>query len=128
MILDSLLLRQGIVGLFCLSLNLLLMWWLIGFLEVNLLIATTICFFVLNSVGHHLSRTLVFANAKNKYKESLVRFFGVMAISLGLNLTSMYILVNRFGVPYLLASTFIAVFFFGANFVMHYFWTFRQRT
>lgn len=121
----KLLLRQGLVGLACFCLNLLLMWYLVAIARIHVLAATAICFFVLNAVGHHLSRILVFVAPRPGYKKSLLRFMLVMAASLTLNLAAMALATQWLGLPYLLASTAIAALFFVGNYIAHRDWTFR---
>lgn len=117
--------RQSIVGLTCFFFNLLLMWYLVGIAHFHILWASTICFFVLNAIGHHLSRKFVFADSSNRYTQSFFRFVLVMVISLMLNLGAMSLATSWLGLPYLLASAAIAAIFFFANFTMHNRWTFR---
>ncbi|MBV8618094.1 MAG: GtrA family protein [Curvibacter sp.] len=119
------LVRQGLIGALCFGLNLFLMWTLVAILKLDIFIATTICFFVFNALGHHLSRTFVFYDALNRYEQSLIRFLAVMATNLALNLVFMAIAVKLFGLYYLFASAGIAACFFIVNYLIHCRWTFR---
>ena len=106
------LLRYGLLGGACFSLNLLLMW-------------TLVAVAVLNLFSHHYSRELVFGNSGRRYSKSLIRYSRVMAASFALNLAAMAIATQWLEVPYLLASALIAGLFFLGNFVAHRDWTFR---
>lgn len=117
--------RQGVVGMACFIINILLMWWLVASVGTGVLQATAICFITVNALGHHLSRALVFPGAGNAYSQSFVRFMLVMGLSLLTNLAAMALAVNWLGMPYLLASAAIAALFFIGNFVLHLNWTFR---
>lgn len=117
--------RHGAVGGLCFVLNLLLMWSLVSVAGLDVLVATAICFFVTNAVGHHLSRTLVFRHGKYPYETSLMRFTATMAISLALNLSAMAAATRWLGIHYLAASALIAALFFIGNYVAHREWTFR---
>lgn len=119
------LLRQGVVGIVCFVLNLALMWSLVEILGLHVLLATAFCFFSLNAIGHHLSRTVVFRHSVSTYGHSLTRFNLVMAVSFALNLSAMALTTQWLEIPYLLASALIAALFFIGNFVAHRNWTFR---
>lgn len=117
--------RQALVGLLCLCLNLLLMWWLVARAGLSVLAASTICFFALNALAHGLARRLVFAGGHRPYHQSLLRYLLVMAGSLALNLGAMAVATQWLGLHYLLASIAIAAMFFVGNYSAHYLWTFR---
>jgi putative flippase GtrA len=117
--------RQALIGVVCLCLNLLLMWWLVARARMPVLGATTVSFFVLNVLAHHLLRSLVFASAHKPYPKSLLRFLLVMAGSLAFNLGAMVIATEWLGMHYLLGSIAIAGIFFVGNYSAHYNWTFR---
>lgn len=118
--------RQGLIGALCFSLNLMLMWALVAIFKLHILVASTLCFATLNALGHHLSRTFVFTDADNRYRHSFIRFFSVMGASLALNLAFMTIGIKLFGLHYLLTSAGIAMIFFMANYLVHRNWTFRR--
>ena len=101
------------------------MWSLVALAGLDVLIATTICFFLLNGIGHHLSRIFVFRHANTPYEVSLARYIIVMGISFMLNLIAMFAASQWFGIPYLAASALIAAVFFIGNFVVNRDWTFR---
>lgn len=122
---DRRLTHQALVGLICFSLNLALMWWLVAYQQLHVLVATVICFFALNALGHTLSRRFVFFTSNRTYGSSLLRHTIVVGTSLALNVAAMAFAIEVLGVPYLLASACIAATFFLGNFVAHRDWTFR---
>ena len=123
--LNSILIRQGIVGAACFSLNVALMWSLVALAALPILIATAICFFLVNAVGHHMSRIFVFKSGESAYSTSLLRYVLVMAASFILNLSAMATATQWLDVHYLAASAMIAAAFFIGNFLAHREWTFR---
>jgi putative flippase GtrA len=119
------LLRHAALGSAFFLGNLALMWMLVALASLHVLTATVICFFVLNALSHHLSRRFVFNHSGRRYRHSLGRYLAVMAISLALNLAGMAMATQWLQIPYLLASSMIAILFFLANFIAHRDWTFR---
>lgn len=113
------------VGLFCTVLNLILLWLLVDVSRINLFYAVCVCFLVINSLGHYLHKRFTYERPDRRLKDTLPKYYFVMALSLGLNLTLMFLLVETLELNYIAASVVTTGVLFVANYLSHRDWTFR---
>lgn len=117
--------RFLVVGSGTTALNLLLLWLLVDRAGLHYLAACTVSFFALNGLGYLLHKGLTFRKGATIVPAELLRFFLVMACSLGLNLLLMAALVRGLGLNYLLASVVVSALLTVFNYGSHRDLTFR---
>lgn len=96
-------LRFALVGVVAVGLNLILFALLVGRLGIEYLWATVAVFVLVNGYGFLANRRWVFL-AADRPARRMLRYYATMAVSLGLNLVSMAMLVDGLKISYLLAS------------------------
>jgi putative flippase GtrA len=112
------------VGGFCTLLNLAVQWFFTSWVGLHYLISTLISFFAITPVGFWLNKLHAFATPRALARAELPRYFATMALSLGVNLALMYVLVSLLGLWYLAAAAVVTVLLVAANFVTHDRWSF----
>lgn len=120
----SQLIRFLLVGGVCTTLNLLLLWSLVTHAGFHYLTAATACFVVINLAGFYMNRIFSFKATHIGPGRQLAKYYAVMAASLTLNLSLMYLLVDLFSLHFLLSSMAVTLLFFAGNFLAHRFFTF----
>ncbi|KAF1697890.1 hypothetical protein CSC62_08130 [Pseudoxanthomonas jiangsuensis] len=118
-------LRFCLVGLLSVGLNLALLAFLVGRIGLPYLMACLIAFFSLNALGYLLNKAFSFRLGAVPKLSEAGRYFLVMALSLVANLVLMYLLVDRVGLHYLLASAAISAMLAILNFMAHALFSFR---
>lgn len=113
------------VGALAVGVNLVLFAVLVGVLGWGYLVATVIVFITGNAGAFVLNRGWVFGS-RRAIGPSLARYYGVMAISLMINLVLMRLLVETVGFHYLVASVTVSGMLAVMNFVAHDRITFSQ--
>ena len=117
--------RFCLVGGFCVFLNISILYVLVYCLGFNYLVAAALGFFVLNAFSYCINKSFSFGISGGFVFFEFVRYFLVMAISLGLNLILMWVLVSA-GVGVLAASLILSVGLAALNFSAHNIFTFKS--
>ena len=115
------------VGLFGFLMSLGLLVFLTESVGVHYLIATAIVFMAVNFLTFLLQQRFTFVAWRGLFMPGLMRYYGVMGLSLLGNLLGMYILVGRVGMSVIFASVILSVLFLLLNFVLHDSFTFRTK-
>lgn len=113
------------VGFFGFITSLGLLIFLTEMVGVHYLIATTIVFVAVNFITFLLQKRYTFVSWRGLFMPGLMRYYGVMGLSLFGNLIGMYILVGRIGISVVFASAILSVLLLLLNYVLHDFFTFR---
>jgi putative flippase GtrA len=113
------------VGLLCSTLNLLMLYVLISYFNINYILSTLIALLSINFLGFYLNKYYTFQTSKRKFWKELWKYYSVMFSSFLLNLFFMYVLVGVFKMWYIYASLTITIGFLFYNFLMHKSWSFR---
>ena len=119
-------LRFALVGGLMTGLNLGWLALLTGPLGLGYLLACTISYFILNAVGYLANRVLAFKPSHPAHRAELLRYYLVMAASLGANLGLMAIFVDGFGLEVLQASVLVTLLLALVNYFGHSVYTFKQ--
>jgi len=119
--------RFLVIGAMAVGLNLVLFWIFVGQLGWNYLLATVAVFVAGNLFGYTANRRFTFESTSRRGPE-IARWYLVMAVSLGVNLTAMAVLVGGLGINYLVASLVLSLALALVNFAAHDRFTFRYRT
>lgn len=114
------------IGALCTCFNIVLLWVQVEFFGFGYIVATGICFWVINFVGFQLNRALSFKATSTSMAQQAVKYYVVMLISLICNLLMMYLLVGIFKFHYLVSSLIVTCLFVSINFLFHRFWTFSD--
>jgi putative flippase GtrA len=117
-------LRFVLVGGFCASLNLLILWFTTSWIGWHYFIGITLSFFGVNWIGLVLNNRFTFSKDSRPHFGKLKRYYSVMFASLFLNFVMMRILVDTLGINYLLSSVLVTLIFAAFNFFAHQAWTF----
>lgn len=115
------------VGLFGFLMSLGLLVFLTESVGAHYLIATAIVFMAVNFLTFLLQQRFTFVTWRGLFMPGLMRYYGVMGLSLLGNLLGMYILVGRAGMSVIFASVILSVLFLLLNFVLHDSFTFRTK-
>lgn len=115
------------VGLFGFLMSLGLLVFLTESVGVHYLIATAIVFMAVNFLTFLLQQRFTFVTWRGLFMPGLMRYYGVMGLSLLGNLLGMYILVGRVGMSVIFASVILSVLLLLLNFVLHDSFTFRTK-
>ena len=118
--------RYVVVGAGAVAVNLVLFALFVGVLGWGYLQATVVVFLLGNGAAFALNRRWVFRH-RGAVAPSAARYYGIMAISLGLNLLLMRVLVGTVGLNYLLASPVVSLLLGVGNFAAHQHITFGMR-
>lgn len=111
--------RFCVVGALCSALNFAVMYAATDVAKFHYLVSTALSFFLVNLVGFFLNKLLAFRRSHTPPAPELLRYYGVMLLSLGLNLVMMYVLVTLAGLWYLWASVVITMALLLLNFLLH---------
>lgn len=121
-------LRFALVGGFCASLNLLILWFTTSWIGWHYFFGITFSFFGVNWIGLVLNNRFTFSNGSRLHFGDVKRYYFVTIASLFLNLVMMRILVGILGINYLLSSVLVTLIFTAFNFLAHHVWTFSVWT
>jgi len=121
-------LRFALVGGFCASLNLLILWFTTSWIGWHYFFGITFSFFGVNWIGLFLNNRFTFSNDSRLHFGEVKRYYSVMFVSLLLNLVMMRILVGSLGINYLASSVLVTLIFAAFNFLAHHVWTFSAWT
>jgi glycosyltransferase involved in cell wall biosynthesis/putative flippase GtrA len=116
--------RFALLGGVFMAINLVLLHVLVHVLKVPYLGACVISFFSLNLLSYGANKVWTFKLEPRIRGAELLRFYGVMAVSLGVNLLLMFGLVGMVGMDVLVASVLVSVLLAVLNFLGHDRWTF----
>ncbi len=92
---------------------------------IHYLFATIAVFLTVNGVSFWLNKRYTFLLTHGVFQGELLRYYGVMAMSLFLNLLGMYILVSLMHASVLAASILVAGILLCFNYFFHKTFTFR---
>lgn len=115
------------VGLFGFLVSLGLLVFLTERVGVHYLMATAIVFITVNFLTFLLQQRFTFVTWRGLFMPGLMRYYGVMGLSLLGNLLGMYILVGRMGMSVVFASVILSILLLFLNFVLHDAFTFRTK-
>ena len=118
--------RFALVGGLMAGLNLGWLAVLTGPLGLGYLLACTISFFTLNAIGYLANRVFAFQPDHPAHRAELLRYYWVMAASLGVNLGLMVIFVDVLGLEVLFAAVLVTVLLALVNYFGHAVYTFKQ--
>lgn len=118
--------RFFIVGLFCFLVSLGSLILLTDFFGVQYLVATAIVFVVVNFLSFLSQKKFTFVSFQGLFIPSLMRYYGVMGLSLLGNVLGMHFLVENVGLSVALSSTLLSLLLLGVNYMLHDFFTFRS--
>jgi len=96
------------------------------FLNFNYKIATTIAYILSSIIGYILNRKWVFEN-KIYSSNSVLKYYLVYGSSYILNITSMYIFVERINVSQLIAPLLVLFITVPYNFIFNKLWVFTKK-
>lgn len=119
--------RFGAVGAIGTAAHYAVLIWLVEMFEVNVVLATTMGFFVGAIVNYALSFRTVFGSTQ-EHTVALPRFLTVAALTGALNAAIMWTLTSMMPVHYLLAQLVATGIAFFCNYAFNSLWTFRSRT
>ncbi|MBD2178016.1 GtrA family protein [Pseudanabaena sp. FACHB-1998] len=119
-------LRFFLVGGFCASLNLIILYTLTDLCRFHYLVSILIQNIVVNSIGFYLNRAFTFKNQKDNFLQGLIKYHMVMVSSLLIVSILMYLLVDIFHVWYMTAFIFVTIIMIAYNFISHKKWTFNK--
>lgn len=111
-------------GVFALT-NLLMLRVLVGEFGWGYLFACSVAFILLNFGSYWFNKRVTYGLGSRISRVEVARYYFVMAVSLAINLSLMYVLVDVIGLDYLVASIFVTVLLAAGNFVAHLNLTFR---
>lgn len=114
-----------IIGGICYLLNLLLLYCFASLAGLHYIFSAFLAFTIVNSAGYLMNRRYTFHQGAEHFWVGLWKYNLVLLSSCFWVLLLMYILVNWFGVWYLLANIIITIGITGYNFVLHKKWTFQ---
>ncbi len=117
--------RFGIVGLINTGVSLLIYYVLVYF-GIPYLISTITGYVISSIIGYILNRVWVF-KAKNKVKESLIKYFFVYITALLLNVIFMYLFVDLISISDKIAPLLVLCITIPYNFTLSKFWTFKEK-
>ncbi|MGK7932337.1 MAG: GtrA family protein [Microcystaceae cyanobacterium] len=126
-IIDRKVFRFLVIGGFCAGLSLLIMYGFTGLLKLNYLISTVVSIVVTNFIGFYLNKYYTFKTKRKLFWREMWKYYSVMISSYLLNLMIMYLLVDIINIWYLYATMIIIVILTPYNFLLHKFWSFRQK-
>lgn len=91
--------------------------------------SATLAFLVAFFVSFYIQKFWTFRDNRKKgaYKQ-MAMYFGVGTVNLGINAGGMFVLVERFGVPYILAQIVIGSLIAVSSFIIYRFVIFRKKT
>ena len=118
--------RFFLVGGAALSCSLAGFYLLVDQAGISYLSATALLFFVVNFFSFLLNKYFTFRTESIHLPREMGRYYAIMASSFVLNLISMFLLVDVFGVWYIAASVITAFLMMWYNFCWSYFWGFGK--
>jgi putative flippase GtrA len=119
--------RFLVIGGFCAGLSLLIMYGFTDLLKLNYLVSTVISIVVTNFIGFYLNKHYTFKTKRKSFWREMWKYYSVMISSYLLNLMIMYLLVDVINIWYLYATMILIVILTPYNFLLHKFWSFRQK-
>ncbi|MGK7946886.1 MAG: GtrA family protein [Microcystaceae cyanobacterium] len=119
--------RFLVIGGFCAGLSLLIMYAFTDLFNLHHLISTVISIIVTNFIGFYLNKYYTFKTKRKLFWREMWKYYSVMISSYLLNLMIMYLLVDIIDIWYLYATMIIIVLLTPYNFLLHKFWSFRQK-
>ncbi|MBL1208661.1 GtrA family protein [Geminocystis sp. GBBB08] len=114
-----------IVGIVCLSFNIVILWILTDKFKVEEIMATIIGFFFSNLLGFFLNKYFTFKITNTNIFKEIYKYYAVMTSSFIANLFLMFILVKIFHIWIVYASLMVAILFYIYNYFMHKNWSFK---
>lgn len=103
-----------------------MLWTATSVFHLYSLTAVAISFFSINYIGYLLNRYYTFQSRNPRGRTELARYFLIMALSLGLNMALMYLLMERLKLGILSASIITAASMMIINYGTHKVWTFSS--
>ncbi len=119
-------LRFFIVGGFCASLNLIILYVLTDLCKFHYLVSILIQNIVVNSIGFYLNRVFTFKQKEDDLLQGLIKYHIVMISSLVIVSFLMYLFVDIFRIWYMTAFVVVTVIMIAYNFISHKKWTFNK--
>jgi putative flippase GtrA len=115
-----------VVGGFCASLNILIIYILTGIFQLHYLVSIAVQTILVNSIGFYLNKRFTFKQNKNNLWKGLLKYHTVMLSSLIIVSILMYLLVDIFKIWYLFAFVVVTIIMTIVNFFSHKKWTFKK--
>lgn len=119
-------LRFFIVGGFCASLNIIILYVLTDLCKFHYLVSILIQNIVVNSIGFYLNRAFTFKKKEDDLLQGLIKYHIVMISSLVIVSFLMYLFVDIFHIWYMTAFIVITIIMIAYNFISHKKWTFNK--
>ena len=116
--------RFLVVGVFCFALNLLILKVGTGIRGWHYLISMVVSLLICSAVNFTLNKKWTFEASSGSFWRQLGRFYVVNLNSYAWNLGLSAVLITGLGVPYLLASSILAIGMTLINFALHKNWSF----
>jgi putative flippase GtrA len=118
-------LRFCLVGGFCASQNILIIYLLTGLFKVHYIFSIFLQTVFVNSIGFYLNSRYTFNGNKNEFWQELFKYHTVMLSSILTVSILMYVLVDILHIWYLYAFITLTIAMTIYNFIAHKKWTFK---
>jgi dolichol-phosphate mannosyltransferase len=115
-----------VVGLIGTGVNLAILYFLVEFVNLWYIISATISFVIALTNNYILNRLWTFSS-KEKIMKQYVKFFVVSVLSLGINLSILYLLVEFAHIWYIFAQVIAIIVALWTNFLGSKLWVFRKQ-
>lgn len=119
--------RFVVIGGFSYGLSLLFLIFLIEILALPYLVATALVFFGINGLSFFMNKRYTFLLTGSLFQTELLRYYGIMLLSLILNLAGMYMLVGILQFSIVVASIIVSGVLLFFNYFFHKNFTFRTK-
>lgn len=103
-----------------------LLYCLVTFIDLHYLLATTVTFVVITFLSYLLNKKYAFQTERHYFSQEVQKYYLVALSSLGLNLLSMYVLIEFFSAHLVVASILTGAWLLIYNYVLHAFWSFKN--